>query len=382
MESSSRDGLAELSPGDQRNMTRRASIFHGVKIAAEFGGRRPTRFKHVTGTDQGSHEQKSSGNASKLVYFVRHGEGLHNVWRAREQAAGRTPTAKRHNIGAYPEELHDPLLTAKGHADAVQAAEVARRLPRPDLLVTSPLRRAVQTMSVVFSDALEAGAAPAVAHELCREQFHGADPSIYDSRLSRDRLAAAFPRVDFLSHVLPSSLDASGGGSIDDPLWWHCTSPFGDGGGAHGINEAAIVEHAYRFVEWLMARPEPVVAVATHCNFLLALYHGVLDGTPADAPPQVFHTGELRAVRIFAEEAPRAPRVCEFQSHAMFGATWSSQPPPSKATAESPCYVHCTIDPLSRGHAVGGADAPTSTLPLGCELEVAMEATPLTRERM
>ena len=108
----------------------------------------------------------------------------------------------------------------------------------------------------------------------------------------------------------------------------------------------------------------------------------VLDRTPADAPPQVFHTGELRAVRIFAEEAPRAPRVCEFQSHAMFGATWSSQPPPSKATAESPCYVHCTIDPLSRGHAVGGADAPTSTLPLGCELEVAMEATPLTRERM
>ena len=72
-------------------------------------------------------------------------------------AAGRTPTAKRHNVGAYPAELHDPCLTDKGREDAASAATSARLLPRPELLVTSPMRRAVQTMLVAFDDANPAG---------------------------------------------------------------------------------------------------------------------------------------------------------------------------------------------------------------------------------
>ena len=296
-----RDGFAEMVADDQRRMAKRAIKFEDVKKAASYAGKRPERFTLLP-----AGAKVPTGAKAKTIYLVRHGEGVHNAWRAAEQAAGRTPTAKRHNVGKFPNILHDPVLTAKGLADAAAAAAVARGLQRPELLVTSPMRRAVQTLLTVFKDALAAGV-PAVAHELCREAFHGTDPSIYDSRLSREVLAATFPQVDFHSHVLAPELAAADGSAqgVDDPLWWHCVSPFGaaaaGGEDSSGIDEAAIAEHAYRFLTWLMARPEPVVAVATHCNFLLALYHSCLDGAPGSA--QVFHTGELRAVTVVAVHA-------------------------------------------------------------------------------
>ena len=282
-----RDGFAELSPGDQANMARRATVYEGVKKACEFSGLRRQRFELQTRGD-------SVPSGTKRLYLLRHGEGEHNVWRATEQRAGRTPTAKRHNHGQFPAALHDPLLTVKGRDEATSAAAVACKLPRPDLLVTSPLRRATETCLTAFADAVSAGV-PVVAHELCRESFHGTDPSIYDSRLSRDKLAVAYPHVDFTSHVLAPSE------AFDDPLWWQCASPFGLCG-PHGVDEAAIAESAYQFLLWLMARPEDTIAVASHANFLLALYHGCLNGVPAT--PQVFHTGELRAVTVSVRWSP------------------------------------------------------------------------------
>lgn len=273
-----RDGFSELPPVDQHRMQRRAIEFVGVKKGAEFAGLRPTRYT--------LHTDLSAG--AKRLYLVRHGEGFHNAWRATEIAAGRVPTAKRHNAGDYPAELHDPCLTEKGHADAAAAATAAKDLPQPELLVTSPLRRAVQTMLVAFRGAISARV-PSIAHELCREAFHGTDPSVYDSRLSRNELATAFPQVDFLSHVLPEEAsEGAGSHAVTDPIWWHCASPLGRRG-EHGIDEAAIAAHSYQFLEWVMARPESVIAVVTHSNFLLALYHACLDSTPAD--PQVFFTG-------------------------------------------------------------------------------------------
>ena len=275
---------------------RRAQIFDSLKAAAHRESSRQTRFTMHSVDD-------ATPPDAKLIFFVRHGEGEHNVWRAAEKAVGRTPTAKRHNVGHFPASLHDPCLTTKGMADAAAAAVAARSLPQPGLLVTSPMRRAVQTLLTTFEDAIGAGV-PAIAHELCREAFHGTDPSIYDSRLPKEALAATYPPVDFASHVLPPTPAAADGSAprIDDPLWWTCQSPFRPSSD-HGIDEAAIAEHAYRFLQWLMARPEGVIAVATHSNFLLALYHACLDGCPQS--PQVFYTGELRALTVSA--APVSP---------------------------------------------------------------------------
>ena len=150
-----RDGFAELSASDQPRMAARAALFRGAKLGAEFAGMRPLR--HTLHTDPAT-----APAGAKRIYLVRHGEGAHNRWRHAEQAAGRTPTAKRHNRNSVPADLHDPELTAGGRADAAAAAERARALPRPELCVTSPMRRTTQTMLVAFADAVAAGV-PVVA---------------------------------------------------------------------------------------------------------------------------------------------------------------------------------------------------------------------------
>lgn len=90
-----------------------------------------------------------------------------------------------------------------------------------------------------------------------------------------------------------------------DPLWWHCGTPFGICEG--GVHEAAIVENAWQFLSWLMARPEQDIAVVSHSIFLLALFHGALDSAPGGGKHksvELFHTGELRSVSI-AETMPQ-----------------------------------------------------------------------------
>ena len=302
-------GFASSSPADRERLSRWAVHFEGAKQASEFAGRRSRRFTLITEAPNANELPEKA----KRVMLVRHGEGHHNVWRRVEHAAGRTPHAKRTNMDQVPSNLHDPLLTESGEKE-VAATSVSRSAGLSagttraiELAITSPQRRAVQTCLAVFQTdiASKSHPPPIIAHELCREQFRGLDPSIYDSRKPRDELAAAFPSVDFQSFVLPAD------GEIGDPIWWACGSVFGGcEGGAH---EAAMVENAYGFLCWLMSRPEKCIGVATHSLFLLALYHGCLTpsangGGGGDGPrhdgPQVFSTAELRDVIIVESAAP------------------------------------------------------------------------------
>lgn len=304
-----RSGLAELSGPDLERVKRLAISFEAIKQAAEFFGRRPRRF-HLLASGPAAASAELPANAKRL-HFIRHGEGAHNVWRHEAFAAGRMPHAKRGNAHEVPQDLLDPSLTDKGQ-DEARAARGAASYCEPKLLVTSPLRRAVQTLLLAFRDAVASGT-PIIAHELCREQFQGLDPSLYDGRRGRRALAAEFPQVDFESFVLaeedcgtaapePSGPVVAG----SDPLWWHCGSVFG--GCEGGTNEAAVAENAWGFLKWLMARPERDIAVATHSFFLLALYHAALGGLGGGkhCEPQFFHTGELRSLVVLETDPPEA----------------------------------------------------------------------------
>ncbi|KAF0112640.1 MAG: putative phosphoglycerate mutase family protein [Rhodospirillaceae bacterium] len=92
--------------------------------------------------------------------------------------------------------LFDPPLSARGWAEV---AELRGRMDPVELVLTSPLTRAVQTALSVFGDS----GVPMVVEPLLREGVDsrgdiGSRPSV---------LAAAFPTLDF-SH-------------LDDP-WWFC----------------------------------------------------------------------------------------------------------------------------------------------------------------
>mmetsp|Transcript_31657 Transcript_31657/g.73928 ORF Transcript_31657/g.73928 Transcript_31657/m.73928 type:complete len:322 (+) Transcript_31657:61-1026(+) len=295
-----RDAMAEVSEADRERIGKRSVVYEGVKQAAEFYGCRTRRFVLH---DSASEVSSSSSNKVKLIHFVRHGEGFHNIWRKEEFAAGRVPYAKRHNRDQVLPDLHDPHLTDVGREEA-RMAQAAVEHRSPELLVSSPIRRALETLFIVFSKAIDSGV-PVLAHELCREAFFGKDPSIYDSRLDRASLEKEFPAVNF-EHVLPS--EQLGSETLDDPLWFLSASPYGHC--EDGLSEAAHAEHAFRFMTWVFRRTEREIGIATHSLFLLALWHGVFEfpqGRPKTT--QLFHTGECRSVWVEEVQVSLPPAV-------------------------------------------------------------------------
>ena len=113
--------------------------------------------------------------SAKDVYFIRHGEAAHNV-------------APR----PWGEELVDAPLTDVGRQQAAglvpQAAGVTL-----DVVIVSPLVRAIETATIGLAAHLERGV-PFVVEELCREQR---GPNLPDKRRPKDALAAAHPALDF-----------------------------------------------------------------------------------------------------------------------------------------------------------------------------------------
>ena len=66
-------------------------------------------------------------------------------------------------------------------------------------------------------------------------------------------------------------------------------------------------DRAYRFLEWLEARPERHVAVSSHSAWLLTLLNGVCDCDDDDDPSVAawFQTGEMRSVEMhFVRTSP------------------------------------------------------------------------------
>eukprot|EP00439_Symbiodinium_sp_Y106_P041976 s1860_g5.t1 len=141
-------------------------------------------------------------------------------------------------------KFEDPLLTPKGEGQAKDLQPRAAPLA-PELLVVSPMRRAMQTGLTAFERHVAEGRLPVLAHELCHER---AGLHTCDRRLPKAKLAELFPTVDF--KLLESE---------EDPYW-------GDGWKREDL--PAMATRAGRFIEWLMARPEQRIAVAAHSGRL------------------------------------------------------------------------------------------------------------------
>lgn len=310
MASVSEDPLSFLSAQDRTRFGKWAAAYEGARTAAEFYGQRPRRFSILLKETAADDLVSAPPPGTKRLRCLRHGEGEHNVFRAAEFAAGRTPHAKRGNIADVPPNLWDPPLTSKGEDEAREARPGAERGRDPDLVVTSPLRRACKTGLLVFERALKRGV-PFVAHELAREMYSSADPSIYDSRRGRDELEQEFPSVSFRPYVA----EAGGQGLQADPFWWKMTSPCEGCVLEQGETYASHVEKVWRLLCWIMDRPEQDVALSTHSLFLLALFHGVLEeenaqgARAAPASMQFFRTGELRSLIIKERPAPNRPVI-------------------------------------------------------------------------
>mmetsp|Transcript_37237 Transcript_37237/g.75100 ORF Transcript_37237/g.75100 Transcript_37237/m.75100 type:complete len:267 (-) Transcript_37237:63-863(-) len=211
--------------------------------------------------------------AEKLVIWIRHGHSEHNAEQEAAVASGRNV-----NAAINHERFFDSPLSGTGRA---QAEALGRQLRAADieLVVCSPLRRALQTALVAFPGR------PLHVLEALRERHFGLP---VDCRRGRAEIAAE------VAEVSPGA-DLGGLEADDDP--------FPAKAKEHGAAAGARVQRA---LEWVMGRPERRIAVVTHGWFLqLGLFK------PSRVPLLHFDPGEVRM------DPAKAWRNCEARALVM-----------------------------------------------------------------
>jgi broad specificity phosphatase PhoE len=249
-----------------------------------------------------------TGENVKTCHFVRHGQGFHNLMADVATSQGRTwvPVSLDGAGGLYcrdsfvlvcvvgsqfahiclknsktPEnpyymfEILDAPLTEKGRQQAlVLQPRVQAIRDQPELVAFSPNCRALQTGVLVFEHLV--GKVPFLAHEMVREGF---GVHLCDQRRPTSRQTAEFPMVDF------SLLETE-----EDVLFLPDRRE----------TKPEIADRAYKFLEWLSARPEKHIGVASHSAWLLTLFNANLRCD--ESLRGWFQTGEMRsAILEFTE---------------------------------------------------------------------------------
>lgn len=169
---------------------------------------------------------------TKIVHCIRHGQSTFNA----------------HFAETGTDPMHpDAPLTELGHRQAAERALELRQHPY-ELVVTSPLTRAIQTTLGLFGDH---PARPPIHVEGLHREFL---ESSCDVGRAPSLLAQDFPHLTF--------------GHLDE-IWWH-----NDG---EPDERGLTIEPSHRlagrvrgFRDWLRARPERLIAVVGHGTFF---YH-------------------------------------------------------------------------------------------------------------
>jgi broad specificity phosphatase PhoE len=139
-------------------------------------------------------EEATRGSRNlKVVYFVRHGEGLHN------EAIRKYGSERWYKELVFSDVYRDADLTPLGIQDAQCKgpprikAELERGMPPIERVIVSPISRAMQTAQNFFAKD-QVPDAPFVCMEGCREHL-GVDTC--NNRRSLSELKLKFPAVDF-----------------------------------------------------------------------------------------------------------------------------------------------------------------------------------------
>lgn len=261
---------SEVNYEDQRRLIEDVQVPHRFScVACTIDNCEEGKWRPSSGEEQKTH---------KLVHFIRHGHGYHNLLATicKEQGVkfssagkGWRPGSEVFNPYAH-EELVDPPLTQRGIAEAVALRSVSKKL-QPQLVVVSPMKRAAKTGVLAFEELI--GKIPFVAHEGCREQM---GIHTCDKRQRKSDAIREFPEVTF--DYLEDEYDT---------LW----------SSVDRETKQEMALRAYQFMKWLGNREQNEIVVATHSSFLFTLFHKVLI-TDDEELLKWFNTGEIRSVVV------------------------------------------------------------------------------------
>ena len=224
-------------------------------------------------------EEESNLITSKVIHFQRHGQGYHNLLGDITRSFGVDieidGTDPQNNPFVRP-EIRDSPLTHFGRSEAMtRQSEVKSLGMTPEVVIVSPLHRAIQTALITFESCHNEGI-PFVAHEGCREQL---GLLTCNKALPLSQTKVDFPTVDFglISH------------GEDDSLW----SP--------KERERPIPEsnRVYNFLtEFLMHRSEEELAVVCHSAWLFSMCNTVVDCAGDETLESWFGTSEIRSLKL------------------------------------------------------------------------------------
>jgi broad specificity phosphatase PhoE len=199
---------------------------------------------------------------SKIVHFVRHAEGEHNV------------VGEVDNEEYKREDLEDAVLSNHG---LNQCEELYQRclqggsVDDAELLIVSPMRRTLQTAQHSFPHLI--GKIPWIAHEMAREQT-GIHPC--DRRRPISELREEFKMVNF--DLVEDELD---------PLYFlHTESREPD----HNVSARGL-----KLFEWLGSRPERVIIVVTHSAYLRVVLSNTTNLGQDESHEPHFRNCEMRS---------------------------------------------------------------------------------------
>jgi broad specificity phosphatase PhoE len=261
-----------------------------------------------------------SGNYchTKVVHFVRHAQGTHNVnreYRAIENMDARLTDYGKDQCRSLAESIRQSVQESSTPTTENAANANLRNLHESaELVVTSPLTRCIQTSLISFPMLAERKV-PFMAHSGVRETVNWN----CDRRRNILDIAKDFGKdnVDF-THI-PTDHDDVWEvyeKRLGTPEKW---DTYRESGELH-----VVAERGRQFLEWLQTRPEQNVVVCSHCAFLRCFWNFGVNGEEVPFQPQQINddredTTNVPVVRYcgddtFAESIRVSFTNCELRS--------------------------------------------------------------------
>jgi len=196
---------------------------------------------------------------SKLVWHVRHGQSTGNVAKEIARAADNGTGENLHEIQYQAETAYiDAPLTDLGLSQAEKAREyVASWHEKPQLIVCSPLTRAIQTAAVMFKDVLGDGHARMVIRPELREFWANNNENMGRTLAELN----ACPHLQALLQLPTVQFALSSDATADWKEQWDTHHARGDGSWQEHVTD---VTRLLASRVWLGRQPETKIAVVSH----------------------------------------------------------------------------------------------------------------------
>jgi hypothetical protein len=247
-------------------------------IVAEAIGASSEKSMRAPSSTSSSDDNNEGYLATKIIHFQRHGQGYHNlIGEMYRDMLGKAINIDDKDPSTNPfirEETLDSPLTEKGRLECA-ARRTEASLLSPQVVIVSPLHRAIQTSILSFADHMPR--VKWIAHEGAREQLGWLQ---CNKRRALSQTKLEFPNVDF-SEMLHTG---------DEDCLWDPTER---------ESPQAETERIYKFLtDFIMDRPEQELAVVGHSAWLFTMCNAVVDCGDDDLLKSLFQTSEIRSMRL------------------------------------------------------------------------------------